>query len=722
MIRTTPARLALAGLASFTLAMAGPADGMAQDEQGTDTGPAKLTSADLFELEYAGDPRISPDGKTVVYIRRSQDIMADRTRSNLWAVASDGGDHRPLLSGRHSYSSPRWSPDGSRIAYISSHEGSPQLYVRWMDTGQTALVTNLSGRPRSISWSPDGRWIAFINSVPAEKTSLAKPPKKPKGAKWADGVKVTDSVIYRFNGLGYLDPAHAHVFVVPADGGTPRQLTDGAFNHGGRYSFSGGTLSWTADSAAVVFSANRNENWEYETIEADVYAAPLDGGALRRITDAPGAENGARMSPDGRRIAYIASENNDKAYRTARLVVADSDGGNPRVLTADLDRSVGGIRWAANGRGLYFTYDDRGMRQVAYSDLGGKRRIIAGDVGGTSLGRPYVGGSFTVADDGTVAYSRTRPDRPADVAVTDGRRARTLTALNEDLLAHRALGQVHEITYASTLDGTEIQGWYVTPPDFDPAKQYPLVLELHGGPHSAYGPHFSAEIQRYAAEGYVVFYDNYRGSTSYGEDFALLLQYKYSSRDDFTDHMSGIDALIARGFVDPDQLFITGGSAGGIASAYAIGLTDRFKAAAVAKPVINWLSKTLMGDIYMYQIKHQFPGMPWEALEHYWQRSPLSLVGNVTTPTLLITGEADYRTPIAETEQFYQALKLRKVDTVMVRVPGASHGIAARPSHLIAKVDNILAWFDRYRTPDATESTGDSTGGSTAGENTGGGR
>jgi len=279
-----------------------------------------------------------------------------------------------------------------------------------------------------------------------------------------------------------------------------------------------------------------------------------------------------------------------------------------------------------------------------------------------------------------------------------GRRGeRLLTALNDDLLNNRTLGIVTEIVYESSFDGTEIQGWYMTPPDFKEGEQYPLILEIHGGPHAAYGPYFSAEMQLMASAGYVVFYDNHRGSTSYGEEFALLLHYKYSSPEDFADHMSGVDAVIDIGIVDAENLFITGGSAGGIASAYAIGLTDRFNAAAVAKPVINWISKTLTADSYIGQISHQFPGMPWEEFEHYWKRSPLSLVGNMTTPTMLITGEEDYRTPISETEQLYQALKLKGVDAVMVRVPGSSHGIAGRPSRLVAKVDNILEWFKRYR-------------------------
>tara|TARA_B100001063_G_C16738162_1_gene543183 strand:+ start:132 stop:1145 length:1014 start_codon:yes stop_codon:yes gene_type:complete len=315
-------------------------------------------------------------------------------------------------------------------------------------------------------------------------------------------------------------------------------------------------------------------------------------------------------------------------------------------------------------------------------------------LGGTTLGRPYVFGMYHAADN-VVAYTKGRTDRPADVFVTT-RSEQQLTFLNEDALGHKQLGEVKEIVYRSSIDDEEIQGWYILPPNYDETKKYPLILEIHGGPNLAYGHVFTAELQRMAAEGYIVFYDNHRGSTGYGERFALLLQGKYSSKYDFADHMSGVDALIDKGLVDPEKLFITGGSAGGIASAYAIGLTNRFKAAVVAKPVINWLSKVLTADSGLYQIPFQFPAKPWENIAHYWERSPLSLVGNVTTPTMLITGTEDKRTPSSEAEQFYQALKLQKVDTVLVKVPGSPHGIASKPSRMIGKVENILAWFKKY--------------------------
>ncbi len=651
----------------------------------------RFIATDIFELEYANDPQISPNGDQIIYERRSNDIMTDKSRSNLWIVNANGSGHRPIVSGAAQATSPRWSADSERIAYVRSEENGSTIHVRWMDTGQTAQVASLQKNPSSLTWSPDGRWLAFSMQVDAESEPLAKPPEMPEGAEWSEPVKVIGSVIYRRDGKGFLEPAYAHIFVVPADGGTPRQLTAGAFNYEGPF-------SWTPDSTDIVFAGNQNKDWEYQRIERDIYSVSVTNGTLKKLSEKAGGETLPVISPDGRKIAYIYDDNRMLAYRNKVLRVMNIDGSGDRELTGDLDRSVGNIQWAGNGRSIYFQYDDRALRKVARVSMSGVISQAVAGLGGTTTGRPYVSGSFTVSENGNVAYTIGRPDRPADVAVVNRRGQQVLTSLNDDLLGNRVLGEVRNIIYYSTFDGQEIQGWYVTPPGFDPAIKYPLILEIHGGPHSAYGPYFSAEVQRYAAEGYVVFYDNHRGSTSYGEDFALLLQNKYASREDFADHMSGIDAVIELGFIDTDNLFITGGSAGGIASAYAIGLTDRFSAAAVAKPVINWISKTLTADSYTYQITHQFPGMPWEEVEHYWQRSPLSLVGNVVTPTLLITGEEDYRTPISETEQFYQALKMRRVDVVMVRIPGSSHGIAGRPSRLIAKTDKILAWFARYRT------------------------
>jgi dipeptidyl aminopeptidase/acylaminoacyl peptidase len=584
---------------------------------------------DVFELEYANDPRISPDGTRIVYERRAGDIMSDRFNASLWMVDVDGRRHRPLVAGPVPATSPRWSPQGDRIAYLQSGEnGARDVMVLWLDTGQRGRIARLRETPRHLSWSPDGKHLAFTMQVKAETTPLVKPRKGPEGSTWSDPVRVFDAVRYKRDGKGFVETAHTHIFLLPADGGTPRQVTSGEFNHEG-------PLSWSPDGRKLYFSANRTANWEYEPVETDLYAIEVDSAALTAVTSRPGAELSPRVSPDGTRIAFLADDGRKVPYRNRVIRVIGTQGGDETPLTAELDRSAASLQWSADSRHVYFHYDDHGTRKVARVDLGGHVEPVVDGLGGGSVGRPYVSGSFTVAggQDGapaTVAFMHGRADRLADVAVANGGGTRQLTQLNEDLLGQRDLGALHEIRYASSFDGTEIQAWYLTPPGYEPGKAYPTILEIHGGPHLAYGPQFAAELQRYAAAGYAVFYDNHRGSTGYGEDFALLLDGKYSSKEDFADHMSGVDALVEAGIADPDQLYITGGSAGGIATAYAIGLTDRFRAAAVQKPVINWISKVLTADSYLYQIPYQFPGMPWDELEHYWQRSPLSLVGNVT--------------------------------------------------------------------------------------------
>lgn len=512
----------------------------------------------------------------------------------------------------------------------------------------------------------------------------------PKGAKWSKPAIVIDKAYYQADGSGLVKPGYNQLFVIPSEGGTPRQITSGNYHHKGR-------LAWRQDSKAIVFSANRITDWEYKTLEGDLFQVDVNNLELTQLTNAPGREFSPQFSKNGNKLVYLQSSNALNPYRNNILNVMDWQTKQSSQIKPDFDRSVNQPSWIGKNT-IAFSYDDFGKRKVATITTKGKLKDLTDTLSGTTLGRPYISGEFSANYQGDIAFTHGSATKPADVAIVSTKgKVTQLTALNNDLLNHKTLGEVHEINYKSSFDGEQIQGWYITPPNFDPNKQYPMILEIHGGPHLAYGPHFSAELQRFAAEGYVVFYDNHRGSSSYGERFAMLLKYKYSSKEDFADHNSGVDAMIAKGFVNPDQVYIAGGSAGGIATAYAIGLTDRFKAAVVVKPVINWLSKVLTADSGLRQIPTQFPGMPWDNVEHYWQRSPLSLVGNVTTPTMLITGEKDLRTPMAETEQYYQALKLRKIDSVLVKIPGAYHGIASKPSRMISKIEHTLAWFEKYK-------------------------
>ena len=653
-----------------------------------------LQPMDVFDLESASDPQVSPDGSRVVYVRSFMDVMKDRRRSNLWIVGEDGTRHRPLTSGSRTDASPRWSPQGDRIAWVSSSEGSPQVHVRYMDSGETAVISRLANPPGGLTWSPDGRYLAFFMHVPDRAKPFVEPPARPEGAEWAPPPKVVDRLVYRADGEGYLRDGHSQLFVLPADGGTPRQLTDGPFDHGGR-------IAWAPDGAHVLVSANRHEDGEYDPRNTEIYEVGVANGAVRALTQRQGPDGSPDLSPDGRQVAYVGFDDAYQFYQVTRLYVMGRDGSGARCLTAGLDRDVESPVWASDGRGVYVQYDDAGSTKVALVSLDGRVSPLADGVGGASLDRPYSGGSFSVSSNGRITFAQASADRPADVAVRrpDEKTARRLTRLNEDLLGHRALGPVEELRWTSSKDRRTIQGWVVTPPGFDPKKKYPLVLEIHGGPVANYGPRFAVDVQLYAAAGYVVLYANPRGSDSYGAEFGNLIHHDYPG-DDYFDLMSGVDAVVARGFVDERNLFVTGGSGGGVLTAWIVGRTDRFRAAVSAKPVINWYSFVLTADATNFFYRYWFPGFPWDHESHYMKRSPLSLVGNVKTPTMVITGEADYRTPISESEQYYQALKLRRVETALVRVPGASHDIAARPSQLIAKVAHVLAWFEKYRVRD----------------------
>jgi acylaminoacyl-peptidase len=656
-----------------------------------------LRADDVFNLELATDPRISPDGKRVVYVRQFADIGSDRSYSNLWIVGVDGRDHRPLTSGRFTDSSPRWSPDGGRLAFVSDRDGKPQIHVRWMDTGQTSAVTNLEFPPSGISWSPDGRLIAFVSLVKEKPPSIATLPPAPPGAAWAEPPRVVDRLVYRFNGPGYLPHGYNHVFAVPAEGGTPRQLTTGSFNHGtgGRIA-AGAETEWTPDGAILV-AANRRADWEYEPFDGEVYEVSVKDGTSKPLTDRRGPDAAPVASPDGRQIAYLGFDDRYQGYQLTRLYVMNRDGSRPRALSASLDRDAGNPRWAPDGSGVYFTYDDEGDTKLGLLALDGKLRTVAQHLGSTRSA--YGGGAgYSVATDGTIAFMTTSAHLPGDVAVLARGAAspRTVTAVNEDLLAQRKLGAVEEFWYESSLDKKKIHGWIVKPPDFDPARKYPLLLEIHGGPFANYGPRFDLEKQVFAAAGYVVVYVNPRGSTSYGEPFGNLIHHAYPG-DDFHDLDSGVDAVVAKGYLDPENLFVGGGSGGGVLTAWMIGRTTRFRAAVAYYPVINWTSWALNSDIPMIGVKYWFPGNPWDHPEQYFKRSLLSVVKNVKTPTMVITGEEDWRTPISESEQYYTALKLLKVDAVLVRVPGEPHGITRRPSHHLAKMLNIVGWFDRHR-------------------------
>lgn len=673
-------------------------------------GPSRyLTGSDLFSLEIATDPQISPDGRTIAYVRKSNDIMTDNARSTIWLIDVDSGQQRPLLAGAGSYFSPRWSPDGARLAYVAADGGSPQLFVRWMASGESARITGLPDSPGGIAWSPDGRRLAYSMFVPDDGPSLGSAPPKPEGAKWAAPLEMIDAVTYRADGAGYFKPGYNQIFWVPADGGAPRQMTFGPTN-------SGGSLSWTPDSRSILFGANLSKNWEREPNDSEIYRVSIDGGPPVALTDRKGPDVSPLVSPDGRMIAYVGYDDRGAYYGMPVLSVMNIDGSGKRVLSGSLDQEIQGLDWSRDSRAVYVTYPQAGQNRVARIGLDGSIRVVADGLTGSGLDRPYSGGEFSVSKNGRVAVTVGDSTHPSDVGIATGNGAvRKLTSLNSSLLDGKVLGTIRKIPVTSSFDQRPIDTWMITPPDFDPSKKYPLILEIHGGPQTAYGPNFSTDDQLYAAAGYVVLFANPRGSTSYGETFTNLIDKDYPGHD-YEDLMSAVDAAIATGSVDPNNLFVTGGSGGGVLTIWITGKNNRFKAAATQKPVVELASFALTTDFAAGFSPTWRKEHPWEDPQGYWKYSPLSVIANVKTPTLVVVGAEDYRTPVNQAEQYYTALQLRGVPTTLIKIPGASHGgIAARPSQSAAKASAILAWFERYRTDKAPAATAANEGTSPAG-------
>lgn len=649
----------------------------------------KLELTDIFQLEYVSDPQISADGGRILYVRNFKDIMTDRNLSNIWIVNRDGSRNRPLTTGNQNDFSPRWAPDGKSIIYKSNADGKVQLYKRWLDDGSVQKLTHFASSPGGFVISPDGRWIAMTMFVPSNKSSPIKIPGKPAGAKWNDPPRFIDDLKYRSDGSGYVRPGNTQIFVMSSKGGTARQLTDSEYNHG--------SISWTANSKSILYSANSRADRDYAPWDSEVFRISANGGDATQLTDREdGPDYSPKMSPDGKHIAYLGYDQKFLGFQHARIYVMNADGSNSRIIPTNITDNISNIRWNDDSDGIFFTRLNNGRTTLNETDLNGRIKTLANNVDGVTLGRPYNGGQYSVAKNGRYAYTYGSVDHPADLGVGRGTTTRRLTTLNDDVLRVKKTGKVEEIRYKSNHDGRDIQGWIVYPPDFDKTRKYPFVLEIHGGPFSSYGYVFSMEVQLFAAAGYVVLYTNPRGSTGYGAEFANQIHHNYPGQD-YDDLMSGVDAVIQKGFIDDSELYVTGGSGGGVLTAWIVGKTNRFKAAVVAKPVINWVSFVLYADAPAFFAKFWFPNLPWENPKPYLERSPLSLVGNVSTPTMLLTGEQDFRTPMPESEQYYAALKIRKVESALVRIPGASHGIASRPSNLMAKVASILYWFEKHR-------------------------
>ena len=639
----------------------------------------KLSLDHYKNYEWTSNPTISPNGEQILYSRSWINLIDDKRETDLWIMNKNGSTNRFFLNG----SNGKWSPDGSKIAFIKKGEpNGTQIFIKYLGVeGEPTQITKLEKSPSSMEWSPDGKFIAFLMHVSSEAAlDPIGVPERPKGATWTKGPQVIDQVDYSQDRVGFLERGFRQIFVVPSEGGTARQITFGEFDD-----ISGG-ISWLKDSESIVFSSYQKEDAEYARGQSNLYSVNINNLNLIELTSREGTESSPTVSPDGSKIAFVGSTWTKNFYHDRKMYVMDIDGSNLRCITESLDQTPSPGVWGKNSSGVYFNVREFGQSNVYHADIKGKVKKITN--GNHMLTMNDLVGSDAVA-------TWTDPSNPSDIisfSIDKPNKINRLTDVNKDIFYNVEFGEVEEITYKS-VDEKYVQGWIVKPPNFDSNKKYPLVLRIHGGPHSMYHVGFNYNFQLHAAQDQVVLYTNPRGSTGYGYDFANAIQNAYPGND-YDDIMYGVDEVISRGYIDENRMYVYGGSGGGVLTSWIVGKTDRFAAASVNYPVTNWFSfvGTTDGATWYYNFKNY----PWEDPSEHIKRSPLMYVANVKTPTMLMCGEEDLRTPISQTEEYYQALKMNKVPTVMIRFIDEYHGTSSKPSNFLRTHGYINAWFDKH--------------------------
>lgn len=699
-----------------------------------------ITEKDLFNFTWVGDPQVAPDGSRVAFVRVTANEKRDGYDTSIWLVSTTPGDAPHRLTTGSRDSSPRFSPDGKYLAFVRVTErdgrpDQPQLFLLNLSGGDSFQITSLPRGASQPEWSPDGTQIAFLSTTNPE--DLAKQSRQQRagagtqstgastsaastgaqntnaGAQGADGehesdVRVITRAVYRSNGAGYLDPKHRqHIWMLRAphtadEKVAPRQLTSGRFDEG--------NVVWSRDGSQLYFASTHIDEPYYELPKTDVYSVAAAGGEPALLTSLDMGAGEFSLSPDGRALAFTASTTKPvNSYTEPDLWVLElKKGAQPRNLTAAFDYDVGaGVGGdntaprALGGNAPVWTPDGRAVIDVTARE--GKANLGMFDAA-TGKERDVTSGNQAVvsfrAAPGTskLVFTRSTPTQIGELFWLDspGATPRQLTRVNDELFSRLNLTEPEEFWYTS-FDGKRVEAWIQKPPDFDPHKKYPLILNIHGGPHTAYGYVFDHEFQWMAAKGYVVLYPNPRGSTSYGQEFGNVIQYRYPG-DDYKDLMAGVDELLKRGYIDESKLGVTGGSGGGLLTNWTIGHTTRFAAAVSQRDIASWADWWYSADFTLFQ-PTWFKAPPFEDPEDYRARSPITYIKDVKTPLMLILGEADYRTPPgAGGEEMFRALKFRKIPTVMVRFPNESHELSrsGQPWHRVERLEHIVGWFDHW--------------------------
>jgi len=680
-----------------------------------------ITEKDLFNFVWIGDPQVSPDGTRIAFIRVTVNDRKDGYNTAIWMVETASGISRQLTRGTRD-ANPRWSPDGQYLMFVRSAEREgrtdpPQLFMMGMAGGEPFQFTTLPRGVGNPQWSPDGKSILFYNGATQEEIAKAQraaaspspsPGASPKPEDRESDVRVITRAIYRSNGAGYVDnkhPTHLWVVAAPRTGDekvTPKQLTQGRFDDG--------NATWSKDGAQIYFVSDQTEEPYYELPNTDIYSVPGNGGPVTKLTSFDMGAGALSVSPNGKKLAFYASASKPvQSYTEPDLWVLDiAPNSQPKNLTRDFNFDVGsGVGgdntsprsgggnppiWSADGSRIFAVFAKEGKANLGSFDstTGRETDITSGNQAVVTV-RSVPGAT-------KFALLISTPTRIGDLYWLDETSGtpKQLTNINDELFSKLNLTEPEEVWYTS-FDGKKVQTWVQKPPDFDPNKKYPLILNIHGGPHSAYGFIFDHEFQWMAAKGYIVLYPNPRGSTSYGQEFGNIIQYRYPG-DDYKDLMAGVDELLKRGYVDEKRLGVTGGSGGGLLTNWTIGQTTRFAAAVSQRDIADWADWWYTADFTLFQ-PNWFKGPPFEDPEDYRVRSPITYINKVQTPLMLILGETDYRTPTGSGgEQMFRALKYRKIPTVMVRFPNETHELSrsGQPWHRIERLQHIVGWFDKW--------------------------
>jgi dipeptidyl aminopeptidase/acylaminoacyl peptidase len=666
-----------------------------------------MTETDLYKFTWIADPQISPDGTTVAFVQITVNEKDNKYEHALYTVPAAGtaAPHR-ITSGTRDLS-PRWSPDGKWIAFVRPDEKDvSQIFLLPMDGGEARVLTTIPKGASSPVWSPDGRTIAFSSTTTVD--DLKKPDSAAKPEKKSD-VKVITRAIYRANGNpAYVDPdRHAHIWTVPvggADKADPKAITSGDFDERG--------AQWSPDGAWLYFVSDRVAESYYTGGDTDLYRVQAAGGTIQRIASIDGPIGSFSPSPDGKRIAFVGTFSGKpvRSYSQPDLWVVDAarDSAAKNLTEAydyDVMGGIGGdqsaprgeqpkpIVWSRDGASVLISSAEKGSSNFR------RVTIATGRIDPVTEGAHDVV-AYTASRDGIVAATMSTQTNIGDIAIVKPGAApqnpALITHVNDALFGEIAQSEPEEIWYPS-FDGRRIQGWILKPSDFDASKKYPMILEIHGGPHSAYGNVYTHEFQWMAAKGYVVLFTNPRGSTSYGQEFGNLIQFRYPG-DDYKDLMAGVDELVKRGYVDANRLGVTGGSGGGLLTNWTVTQTQRFKAAVAQRDIADWYGFWFTADFTLFQ-PTWFRKAPWEDPDDFHARSPITHVANVTTPLMLVLGDADYRTPPSDGgEMMFRALKYLKVPTVMVRFPRETHELSrsGEPMHRVERLQHIVGWMDKW--------------------------